>query len=287
MTDLAPAAISRRRAFAAFLRSRRERLSPSDVGLPAGFRRRTPGLRREEVALLAGVGTTWYTWLEQGRDVQPSAAVLAAIADALCLDQAERNHLFTLAGRPQPSHRSVIDEQISETLARLLASLSNQPAYVIGRRWDILMWNEAATAVFGDPGETDAVNRNIMHRVFADAEHRAALLDWEGLARGVLAQFRLDSARHLGDPAFDELIDELHAISPEFREWWPKHEVDERLSGNKTVRHPQAGLLTFEFMTLAIDDGSDMKLIVYTPLAENDSIRKVDALLKAVSATAG
>src|SRR5689334_9862975 len=135
---------ARRRQSGAFLRSRRARLTPSDVGLPDGFRRRTPGLRREEVAMLAGVGTTWYTWLEQGRDVRPSPEVLAALADALRLDAAERRHLFVLNDQPAPPVRPGAPEQIDAPLRRMLDSLTGQPALVLGRRWDILAWNRAA-----------------------------------------------------------------------------------------------------------------------------------------------
>src|SRR5882672_660204 len=153
--DPAPAPASdmgRRRELGAFLRSRRERLAPGDVGLPDGARRRTPGLRREEVALLGGVGTTWYSWLEQGREVRPSVETLSALARALRLDPAERHHLYVLAGRPPPDDRARAPEEVGEPLRRMLDSLADQPAYVIGRRWDVLAWNRAAAAVFGDYG---------------------------------------------------------------------------------------------------------------------------------------
>src|SRR3984893_12738946 len=144
---------ARRRESGDFLRSRRERLAPASVGLPNGFRRRTPGLRREEVALLAGVGTTWYTWLEQGRDVRPSTEVLSALADALRLDSAERRHLFVLNDRPPPEPRPAGPERVGEPLRRMLESLTGQPAYVLGRRWDVLAWNRAAEVLFGDYGK--------------------------------------------------------------------------------------------------------------------------------------
>src|SRR5277367_3361361 len=169
----------RRRAFAAFLRSRRERLVPSEVGLPNGFRRRTSGLRREEVAQLAGVGVTWYTWLEQGRRVSPSAEVLGALATALRLDAAERRHLFVLADRPPALKREAGPEVVDAPIRRMLASLGGQPAYVIGRRWDILAWNRAAAAVFGDYARLEGDERNIMYLLFVDRSHRKLLLDWE------------------------------------------------------------------------------------------------------------
>src|SRR5450756_771309 len=191
---------ARQREFGDFLRSRRERLTPSAAGLPSGFRRRTPGLRREEVALLAGVGTTWYTWLEQGRDVRPSAEVLTAIADALRLDPAERRHLFILADRPQSEPRADGAEHVPEPLVHMLESMHDQPAYVIGRRWDVLAWNDAAVRVFGDFGKLEGDARNLMHMMFANPAHRRLLADWDDLAPLSLAMFRADSARYAGDP---------------------------------------------------------------------------------------
>ena len=188
----------RRAELGAFLRSRRESLSPTTVGLPSGFRRRTPGLRREEVAMLADVGTTWYTWLEQGRDVRASQEVLLAIAHALRLDAVERRHLFVLSDRPPPEVRSTGPEHLEGSVQRMLASLSGQPAYVTGRRWDILGWNRAASVVFGDYEQLDQDARNLMLMVFVNPRHRRLLIDWEELARAALAIFRADSARYAG-----------------------------------------------------------------------------------------
>jgi transcriptional regulator with XRE-family HTH domain len=185
---------ARRREFGAFLRTRRESLAPSIVGLPQGFRRRTPGLRRDEVAFLAGVGVTWYTWLEQGRDVRASPEVLSALSKALRLESAERRHLFALADRPSPEARASGPEVVEEPIRRLLESLAGQPAYVIGRRWDILAWNKAAVMVFGDYAKLEGDARNTMHMVFANPAHRRLLTDWDALARAALATFRADSA---------------------------------------------------------------------------------------------
>ncbi|RUY65673.1 XRE family transcriptional regulator [Mesorhizobium sp. M7A.F.Ca.CA.001.13.1.1] len=275
---------SRRRELGAFLRSRRERLTPSAAGIATGLRRRTPGLRREEVAMIAGVGTTWYTWLEQGREVRPSVEVLTALAEALRLDAAEQQHLFILADRQQPERRAVAPEKVDGPLLHMLQSLVLQPAYVVGRRWDVLAWNPAAVAVFGDYGLLEGDARNIVHMVFTSPHHRHLLVDWEQLARTVLASFRATSARYVGDPDFERLIELMTRSSPEFRAWWPKRDVAHRLSGVKHVRHPSAGAMTFEHMSLSIGDGSDMKLIVYTPLAEQNSIAKLQALLDALPA---
>ncbi|TPL95678.1 helix-turn-helix transcriptional regulator [Mesorhizobium sp. B2-3-12] len=275
---------SRRRELGAFLRSRRERLTPSATGIATGPRRRTPGLRREEVAMIAGVGTTWYTWLEQGRDVRPSVEVLSALCEALRLDAVEKRHLFILAGRQQPERRVAAPEKVDATLLHMLQSLVLQPAQVVGRRWDVLAWNDAAVAVFGDYGLLDGDARNIVHMVFTSPHHRRLLVDWEELARVVLASFRAESAKYVGDPDFERLIALMMNSSPEFRDWWPRRDVARRLTGIKHVRHPKAGLMAFEHMSLSIDDGSDMRLIVYTPLAEQNSIAKLRTLLDALPA---
>jgi transcriptional regulator with XRE-family HTH domain len=275
----------RKRELGAFLRSRRERLKPAEVGLPEGARRRTPGLRREEIAMIAGVGTTWYTWLEQGRDVKPSSEVLTALSDALRLDAAERVHLFVLAGRAPPSPRPASPERVEAPLRHTLASLTIQPAYVMGRRWDVLAWNPAAEAIFGDYGALQGDARNVMHLLFTDLGHRRMLVDWEDLARMALGRFRAESARYIGDPDFERLITRLNALSPQFRAWWPARDVIRQLSGVKAIRHASAGAMTFEHMSFSIDDGSDMKLIVYTPLAENDTAAKMTALLEGAAKT--
>ncbi|WP_343593694.1 helix-turn-helix transcriptional regulator [Paracidovorax wautersii] len=270
----------RRHELGGFLRSRRERLSPEAAGLPAGFRRRTPGLRREEVAQLAGIGATWYTWLEQGRDVSPSAEALTALADALQLDPAERRHLFLLGNRPAPQSRAMGPEQVDAPLLRMLESLRGQPAYVLGRRWDVLAWNRAAQVLFGDYGRLQGDARNVMHQVFADPAHRSLLLDWDRLAPAALAMFRADSARYVGDPDFARLIDALAQASPEFRQWWPRHEVLRPLDGHKRIQHPLAGRMTFEYTGLEITDRPGMKLVVYTPLDEGGTAQKLLELLR-------
>jgi len=256
---------ARQREFGDFLRSRRERLTPASVGLPNGFRRRTPGLRREEVALLAGVGTTWYTWLEQGRDVRASTEVLDALAKALRLDSAERRHLFILADRPAPEPRATGPEPVPEALVRMLDNMTDQPAYVLGRRWDVLVWNEAAEAIFGDFGRLKGDARNLMHMMFANESHRLLLADWDDLAPLSLAMFRADSARYAGDPDFERLIALLMEESPEFRVWWPRHDVMRQPTTIKRIRHPSAGQLVFEYMSLDVTDRPGMRVVVCTP----------------------
>ncbi len=278
---------ARRRQSGEFLRSRRQRLTPSDVGLPDGFRRRTPGLRREEVALLAGVGATWYTWLEQGRDVRPSAEVLSALAEALRLDAAERRHLYILNDRPPPEPWPTGPERVEQPLLRMLDNLTSQPAYVLGRRWDVLAWNRAAELLFGDYGKLDGDARNIMHIVFANKAHRRLLVDWQEVAETSLAMFRADSARYAGDPDFERLIGTLKRVSPEFRELWPRQDVLRSLGSHKRIKHPVAGRMTFEYTSFAVMGQADMKLIVYTPLDRDETAEKLDALLAASKSPRG
>jgi transcriptional regulator with XRE-family HTH domain len=272
----------RRREAGIFLRSRRERLRPGDVGLPQGFRRRTPGLRREEVAILAGVGTTWYTWLEQGRDVRPSPEVLAALADALRLDTAERRHLFLLNNQPAPQIRPAAPERVDASLCRMLDSLTGQPALVLGRRWDILAWNRAADAVFGPYDRLRGDECNMLNLVFADQEHRRLLADWEAVAKSAIAMFRGDCVRYAGDASFERLVVRLTERSPEFAAWWPRREVAEPLAGRKRLDHPTAGRMEFEYSSFSVSNQADMKLIVFTPLEEDGSARKLERLLAEV-----
>lgn len=272
----------RRLQLADFLRGRRERLSPSSVGLTEGARRRTPGLRREEVATLAGVGTTWYTWLEQARDVRPSAEVLIAIARALRLDPDEQRHLFQLAGRRLPDLHSSGPEWVPQGLQRMLQSMSHQPAYVLGRRWDILAWNRAAVAVFGDYAQLRGDERNIMHMVFANPDHRRKVVDWELLAPITLANFRADSAEFAGDADFQRLISLLSEQSSEFRLWWSRHEVSNAVAGCKRIEHPQVGPMQFEYTRLALLDQCKLKLVIYTPLEQDGSGEKLEQLLQAL-----
>jgi transcriptional regulator with XRE-family HTH domain len=271
----------RRAELADFLRRRRERIRPDDVGLPNGGRRRTPGLRREEVAALAGVGTTWYTWLEQGRDVRASLDVLEALARALRLTPAERTHLILLGrGEEAPPCRPP-SERVSPTLRRLIENLGPNPAFVLGRRWDYLAWNRAACAVFGDFDSTPRAARNHLWLTFMDPARREMFTDWERGARLAVAKFRADSARHLGDPSFEELISALRKSSPEFCKAWKRHEVARGGEGRKELRHPLAGTLVFEHAVFHPVEAPEQRLILYSPLPERETPAKLARLLEA------
>lgn len=228
--------------------------------------------------MLAGVGTTWYTWLEQGRDVSPSAEALSALATALLLDAAERRHLFELHNRAQPE-ASARAEHVDEPLRRMLDNLTSQPAFVLGRRWDILAWNRAADLVYGPYDRLAGDERNTLHLLFTDEAHRRLLVDWEAVARNSLAMFRADCARYVGDPAFERLVERLSRSSAEFAEWWPQREVARPLAGHKRLDHPVVGRMLFEYTSLGIGDPPEMKLIVFTPLAEEGTTEKLQRLL--------
>jgi transcriptional regulator with XRE-family HTH domain len=268
----------RREELADFLRKRRASLKPQDVGLPTGGRRRTPGLRREEVAHLAGVGATWYTWLEQGRDVRASLDVLEAISRALRLTPAERTHLVLLGrGEEPPPCKS--DERVSTTIRRLIENLGPNPAYVIGRRWDYLAWNSAACALFGDFGAVPKAARNHVWMHFMDPTRREIFPDWEHSSRLLVAKFRADSAHHIGDPQFEDLIGTLRKSSPEFCKAWKKHEVARSGVGRKTVRHPVVGTMVFEHAVFYPQEAPEQRMILYSPLPDDDTPRKLAQLL--------
>ncbi len=268
----------RRAELADFLRKRRASLKPDEVGLPNGGRRRTPGLRREEVAHLAGVGTTWYTWLEQGRDVRASLDVLEALARALRLTPAERTHLVLLGrGEEPPPCKS--EERVSPTVRRTIDNLGHNPAYVLGRRWDYLAWNDATVALFGDLGAVPRPSRNHVWMHFMDPARREMFPDWTRSTRIVAAKFRADSARHIGDPEFEQLIGTLRKSSPEFCKAWKKHEVATSSSGRKEIHHPAVGTMWFEHAVFNPQETPEQRMILYTPLPDEDTPAKLAQLL--------
>jgi transcriptional regulator with XRE-family HTH domain len=268
----------RREELADFLRKRRAHLKPEDVGLPTGGRRRTPGLRREEVAHLAGVGATWYTWLEQARDVRASLDVLEAISRALRLTPAERTHLVLLGrGEEPPPCKS--DERVSGTVRRLIENLGPNPAFVIGRRWDYLAWNSAACALLGDFGAVPKAARNHVWMHFMDPARREIFPDWAQSSRLLVAKFRADSARHIGDPQFEDLIGTLRKSSPEFCKAWKKHEVARTGAGRKTIRNPIVGTMVFEHAVFNPQEAPEQRMILYSPSQDDDTPQKLARLL--------
>ena len=271
----------RRQELADFLRTKRSSLQPEDVGLPDGGRRRTPGLRREEVALLAGVGTTWYTWLEQGRDVRASLDVLEAFSRALRLTPAERSHLILLGRGEQAKPCKPPAEEVSPTLRRLVENVGPGPAYLLGRRWDYLAWNKSFERVFmWEPGP-EPLSRNHVWLWFMDPSRRTLCSgDWATSARLLVAKFRADSARNIGDPAFEELISALNSSSPEFRKLWKRHEVAGSGEGRKELTHPAVGPLAFDHAVFLHGDSGEKRLILYSPACESDTREKLARLLE-------
>jgi transcriptional regulator with XRE-family HTH domain len=272
--------IERRQALAAFLRTRRARLSAAEVGLPARSRRRTPGLRREEVAELANIGVSWYTLLEQGQDVHPSTSVLESIAQALRLTPAEEDHLFRLSGHTLPVKTSAEEEGVTPALRRVVDALTPHPAFVIGRRWDALIWNRAASLLFRFEEPTPPHARNAVWRFFQQ-EARALNPDWEVQARNLVAQFRADYARYAGDASFEELLHDLQHLSPSFREWWEQQDVRGLPDGPRSMIHPALGLLEFDHVTFQASFASDLRVKVYA--ASHSTASKLEQALSASS----
>ncbi|MDR5856597.1 helix-turn-helix transcriptional regulator [Caballeronia sp. LZ062] len=254
------------RSLGDFLRSRRTRLDPASFGFTG--RRRTPGLRREEVAQRAHISPTWYTWLEQGRGGAPSAQVLDRISAALLLTDVEHEHLFMLGlGRP-PEVRYKAEEGVNPRLQRLLDSLDASPAIVKTATWDVVAWNRAAAVVLTDYGTLPAGERNILHFLFRNPAVRAKQHDWESVARFVVGAFRADVARAglLSDAG--KLVDELRAASAEFDAFWRDHEVLSHADAAtvKRLLHPKLGPIELEYSAFAVDGRPDLGLIVYTAL---------------------
>lgn len=256
----------------AFLKDRRAKLDPAAFGF-GSVRRRTPGLRREEVALWADVSATWYTWLEQGRGGAPSADALDRIAGALRLTETEREHLFLLAQHRPPEVHCRVSGSITPHLQRVLDSLEFSPALVKTAAWDVVAWNRAAAAALTDYGAFPPDQRNVLRRLFCIPEVRANLPDWEGDARLAVAVFRLETSRVGASEAVQNLVDELSQCSPEFASMWRDHNVSAYGEGTKHINHPVAGPLALEYSSFAVDAQPDLGLVIYTPATPADRER--------------
>ena len=246
-----------------FLRLHREHTSPENVGLQPNGRRRTPGLRREEICQLAGVGLSWYTWLEQGRDVTPSASVLDALARVLDLTSAEREHLFDLAGVALGAASGPYPTEAPEELAQIVAGLEPNPAYLLGPRTDVLAWNAGAKLMMGEPAAAPDGQRNLLWWLFTDPREQAPT--WSDTARRTLARFRAEHARRYDDPAFASLIEALLAASPRFRELWPRHEVLDAQVGTKSLAHPRLGRIEVHHLQSIPTSHPDLRLVQFVP----------------------
>jgi transcriptional regulator with XRE-family HTH domain len=268
---------TRRDELSDFLRTRRAKVMPSDVGFADGARRRTPGLRREEVALLANIGTTWYTRLEQGLPINVSVDVLDGIARALRLTTDERRHLYLLAGVSMPPAPQE-EERVSDLVLRVLHSLDPSPAYIRGRRWDVLAWNRAADAL-SDFSSTSGPSRNTVWRLFRDPGMPCRLGDPGCMQRRAVANFRAVAAKYPNDPSFLELIDDLKMNSAEFRELWAQHDVMGAVEGLKRYVHPDLGELTLDYTAFELPGDGDIRMIVLTAAPGSESERKLRLLV--------
>jgi transcriptional regulator with XRE-family HTH domain len=266
----------RRRELGAFIRNRRERIRPEQVGLAPMRRRRTPGLRREEVAQLAGVGVTWYTWLEQGRDINPSAQVLDAIARTLQFDAHEYSHLFTLAG---VTTTTIAHECLAlfPTAQPLLDQLEPFPAIVVNARLDLLAFNRVYASFFDDLDSIPIEDRNAMWLAFTHPAWQKVIVDWDEVVGRMVAEYRAAMAEHLDEPAWATLVARLQAASPEFGAVWERHDVQGIESRTKRALHPSAGLLRLDYTNLWLGQRLGTRIVAFTP-ADERTRRRLEAL---------
>jgi transcriptional regulator with XRE-family HTH domain len=267
------APIAHENRLGSYLKDRRTKLDPASFGFPAG-RRRTPGLRREEVAQRANISPTWYTWLEQGRGGAPSAHVLDRISRALMLTDVEREHLFLVGLSRPPEVRYHAAGDVTPRLQRVLDALDPSPALIRTAIWDVVAWNRAATAMLMDYGSLPPEQRNILRFFFLDPRARASQYDWESVARFVLGAFRVDAARAGAEVEVEPLVDELCRRSPEFKAMWRDNDV-RGIHGEavKHIRHPVLGPLAFEYSAFSVDGRTDLSMVIYNPATPEDAER--------------
>jgi transcriptional regulator with XRE-family HTH domain len=257
-------ASGQRAELAGFLRARRTQLDRASLGFPEGPRRRTRGLRREEVAALSGVSVTWYTWLEQARDVHPSRQVLDALAAALRLTDAEHGYLLSLAGLAVPAPSASRLGQAPPHIQHLLDALPASPAFAITSDWAIVAWNDAYAALYPNVATMPAEDRNLLLAVYTDPFVRRLLVDWDVTSRRFLAEFRAEAGPRLAGPEGRRLVDRLNAASPEFRSAWPRHDIEGFASRRRSFLTP-VGTLEFDHHRLVASDQPDLSLVIYTP----------------------
>jgi transcriptional regulator with XRE-family HTH domain len=275
----------RRHELSDFLRTRRARISPAGIGFPAAHRRRTPGLRREEVAQLAGMSATWYTWLEQRRPISVSPGMLDNLARVLQLNPIERVQLFRLARREPAIDSTPRRETVSPRFQRMLDQSDIMPSFVMGRRWDVLGWNRAARAFFLDFEQVPSDERNMVWLFFTHPGLRSLLVDWSTRAQDTLARFRADYGRYAGDSHFVQLVDRLNAVSPEFAQWWPRHDVLPLSEGCAQYNHPLVGRMVVDHMTFSVVDNPELRVFAWLP--EAGSMKKMRKVVAAFRGSGG
>ncbi|WP_182899248.1 helix-turn-helix domain-containing protein [Microbispora sp. H10830] len=264
---------TRRDELAAFLRSRRERIRPEEVGLPPGLRRRTPGLRREEVAQLAGVGVTWYTWLEQGRPINASVQVLDAIARTLRLDAAEREHLYRLADLPEIADPGGGRDALDAEVHVILRHLDPLPASVYNGRYDLLAWNTSYGALFGGLIGQPPRDRNVLWRVFTLPDCCCPFVNKDEELPQMVATLRAAFGRHVGEPAWTGFVTRLSAVSPEFARMWATHDVARPGTRMKLFKHSSVGLIRVTSTSMALPAPPETRVVVYTPMDDESRQR--------------
>jgi hypothetical protein len=260
-------AIERRRALGAFLRAQRARLSPAALGIHGGQRRRTPGLRREEIAQLAALSTTWYTWIEQGRGISVSPAALARLASALRLAAAERTYLFDLAGKRDPIGGSAKEAVEPPAALRAAVQVITSPAYVLDRNWNAVAWNSASARLFLgwlDRSGKSVPQRNLLRFIFLQPAARRLIRSWEDRARRIVAEFRAESASFPEDSSMLALVEELRHESETFARLWKEHAVMGREGGRRDFNHPRHGLVSYEQVAFTLAGRPDFKLVMLT-----------------------
>ena len=268
---------SKRKELGEFLTAMRTRGTPEEYGFPAGARRRTQGLRREEVAQLASISATWYTWIEQGREVNVSAEALERLATALKLSKSERTYLFDMADRRDPQAHMLEADTAPETLVHMLNNIQI-PAYILGRTWDVLAWNTPASELFTgwldteqtidkaqDNEQTNDTRPNLLRFVFLHANAKQFVVDWEMRARRLVAEFRADCRSRLEEPELIRLVNELSQASADFEQFWKQHDVLERQGGQRQFNHPTQGLISYSQVTLRPVEQEQLKLVLLQP----------------------
>ncbi|MFM9912767.1 MAG: helix-turn-helix transcriptional regulator [Methylophilaceae bacterium] len=259
---------TRRKELGEFLQVLRQRSAPEEFGFPVGNRRRTQGLRREEVAQLSGISPTWYTWIEQGREVNVSAEALGRLCEVLKLSRSERDYLFEMAGRRDPRGTEMEEDTAPETLVAMIAEIKI-PAYIMGRTWDLLAWNKGAEELFSgwldQARSKDDPLPNLLRFVFLNLEARQFVVNWEVRARRLVAEFRADCRGRLEEPVLQRLVTELSQSSADFDRYWKQHDVLERQGGQRAFNHPRRGLINYQQVTLRPVEQEQLKLVLLTP----------------------
>lgn len=253
-----------------FLRTRRAKILPSQVGLPEGTRRRTIGLRREEVSFLSGVGLTWYTWLEQGRPITISSQVIESLARTLMLDKKETMHLYNLARLTPPTEIATYDNTVNPMLKHVLDNIEFSPATILDQRYNVIAWNRASEKLLYDYNKLDTSKRNMLRIMFTNEEYKKTIIDWESTAQSMLARFRIAYGKLVEDPYIKELVEELKSESKEFNSWWTMHNVEMEEEIVKSITHPILGELNFEYTSYMVLSDRNLKMTILTALPGSD-----------------